>query len=72
MAAHSTILAWRVLWTEEPGGLWSTGSQKESDLAVATEHAAQHNIAEAFSLAQSQLCKNKYISPTYIPTGMDR
>ena len=27
MATHSSILAWRILWTEEPGGLQSTGSQ---------------------------------------------
>ena len=26
MATHSSILAWRVPWTEEPAGLWSTGS----------------------------------------------
>ena len=25
MATHSGILAWRIPWTEEPGGLWSTG-----------------------------------------------
>ena len=25
MATHSNILAWRVLWTEEPGGLQSMG-----------------------------------------------
>ena len=28
MAAHSNILAWRIPWTEEPGGLQSTGSQR--------------------------------------------
>ena len=28
MATHSSILAWRILWTEEPGGLQSVGSQK--------------------------------------------
>ena len=28
MAIHSSILAWEVPWTEEPGGLHSTGSQK--------------------------------------------
>ena len=27
MATHSSILAWRVPWTEEPGGLHSMGSQ---------------------------------------------
>ena len=30
MATHSSILAWRIPWTEEPGGLQSTGLQ-ESD-----------------------------------------
>ena len=30
MAAHSSILAWRIQWTEEPGGLQPMGSQ-ESD-----------------------------------------
>ena len=28
MAAHSSVLAWEIPWTEEPGGLQSTGSQK--------------------------------------------
>ena len=28
MAAHSSILAWRILWTEEPGGLLSMGSHR--------------------------------------------
>ena len=27
MAAHSSILAWGISWTEEPGGLQSTGSR---------------------------------------------
>ena len=27
MATHSSILAWRIPWTEEPGGLQSMGSQ---------------------------------------------
>ena len=26
MATHSSILAWEIPWTEEPGGLWSIGS----------------------------------------------
>ena len=28
MATHSNILAWRIQWTEEPGGLQSIGSQR--------------------------------------------
>ena len=30
METHSSILAWKISWTEEPGGLQSMGS-KESD-----------------------------------------
>ena len=28
MATHSSLLAWRIPWTEEPGGLQSTVSQR--------------------------------------------
>ena len=28
MATHSSVLAWRIPWTEEPGGLQSLGSQR--------------------------------------------
>ena len=28
MATHSSILAWRIPWVEEPGGLQSMGSQR--------------------------------------------
>ena len=28
MATHSSVLAWRIPWTEEPGGLRSTASQR--------------------------------------------
>ena len=31
MATHSNILAWKILCTEKPGGLWSMG-HKESDM----------------------------------------
>ena len=28
MATHFSILAWRIPWTEEIGGIWSTGLQR--------------------------------------------
>ena len=28
MATHASVLVWRTPWTEEPGGLQSTGSQR--------------------------------------------
>ena len=43
MATHSSVLAWRILGTEEPGGLLSLGSQRvrhyRSNLAAATAAA---------------------------------
>ena len=52
MATHSSILAWRIPWMEEPGGLQSMG-HKESDTAdrlnfhfhfhiVGREHSSTH------------------------------
>ena len=32
----SSILAWRIPWTEEPGGLHSPGGCKESDMTEAS------------------------------------
>ena len=40
MATHSSVLAWRIPWTEDTGGLKSTGSQR--DLTEATEYAHTH------------------------------
>ena len=42
MATHSSILAWRIPWTEEPGGLYSPWGRKESDT---TERLMQHKAA---------------------------
>ena len=47
MATHSSILAWKIIWTEEPGRLQSTGSS-ESDT---TEWAGTHiwmNVSELY------------------------
>ena len=55
MAAHSSVLAWRIPWTEEPGGLQSMGS-RESDTTEATQHAhmqgptVQHGNSTRYSV----------------------
>ena len=36
MATHSSVLAWRIPWTEGPGGLQSVGSQRLKWLSMAT------------------------------------
>ena len=43
MVTHSSILTWRIPWTEEPGGLKSvTKSHKELDITETTEHTHIH------------------------------
>ena len=39
MTTHSRILAWEILWTEEPGGLQSMGLQRVTAQDCGTEHA---------------------------------
>ena len=41
MAAHFTILAWRIPWTEESGGLQSMRSQSGKRLSMRTTPLAQ-------------------------------
>ena len=54
MATHSSNLAWKIPWTEEPGGLQSMGSQ-ESDM---TEHA--HTTQQTSLKDISSFCSTTY------------
>ena len=67
MATHSNILAWKIPWTEEPGGLQSMGSQSQTRLrdftftfhfhALEKEMATHSSILawmEIYGVAQSQ------------------
>ena len=44
MAPHSSILAWRIPWTEEPGGLQSMGpvAKSQTRLKQLSMHACMH------------------------------
>ena len=53
MATHSSILAWRIPWTEESGGLQSMGRKElntASDLVVAThkEHVCEGTMYDMY------------------------
>ena len=39
MATDSSIFAWKIPWTEEPGGLQSMGLQSQTRLNTHTHHA---------------------------------
>ena len=45
MEAHSSILAWRIPWTEKPGKLWSIGLQSQTQLEWLSVHAHFPGIA---------------------------
>ena len=69
MATHSSILAWKIPWTEEPGRLWSMGSQTvghdwatftslRMTISVGTERAFAENSTSI--LTNSQLLPAGY------------
>ena len=59
MATHCSILAWRIPWTEEPGGLQSLGWQRVKNAS------AQHSIA-----TPSLLTKQAQISGTILKSTL--
>ena len=42
MPTHTSILAWKIQWTEEPGGLQSMGLQSQTWLSMHYVHAVKH------------------------------
>ena len=58
MALHCSILAWRILWTEEPGGLHSVGLQ-ESDTATKPPHKYYFSIGILHVSGRQKKKKNK-------------
>ena len=59
-ATHSSVLAWRVPWTEEPGGLQSTGSHSQTRLS---DYAAA--AASLVGLSKAKLA-DAYVRKTLI------
>ena len=57
MATHSSILAWRIPWTEELGGLQSTGSQR-----------VRHDRATSLSLSQGPAKEFQWLNTHIYPT----
>ena len=65
MATHSSILAWRIPCTEEPGGLQSMESQSQTQLSD------EHSLSQGTSmngLVESESCS--VVSDTLQPHGV--
>ena len=57
MTTHSSVLAWEVLWTEGPGWLQSTGSQRVGqDLVTKQQQLDPNRIAGKLQLLPSSDC----------------
>ena len=54
MATHSSILAYKIPWTEDPGGPQSIGSQR-----VRHSHATEHSSMAHTWHVHSMLCSNE-------------
>ena len=61
MAAHSSILARRTPWTEEPGSLQSIGSKR--DRTEETEHVMHYNVVLVSAVQQCESTLYIHISP---------
>ena len=55
MATHSSVLAWRIPWTEEPGGLQSLGSQSQTWLKWLSTQVAHTCCCENFTIISRTL-----------------
>ena len=64
MATYSSILAWRIPWTEESGGLWSKGSQRvRHDWATITHHSVTFikSLFSSSSLSAIRVVRSAYL-----------
>ena len=65
MSTHSSILAWKITWTEEPGGLQSTGSQRvRHDLATKQQQmcvcvCVYTHMADTWFIVPYNVCMSK-------------
>ena len=70
MAIHSSILAWRIPWTEEPGGLQSIGSHRvEHDLKRLSTHVPHVGMCGYALLETHRKLGLKYSSVSFLKPG---
>ena len=63
MASHSSVLAWRIPWTEEPGGLESMGSQR-----VRHDGRDSTQAGTSYQVQKVRQCLSDSGSAVYLPT----
>ena len=59
VATHSSVLTWKILWTEEPGGPQSMGSQRVGhNWATNTQKIWEHFSKENIQMAKEHMKRN--------------
>ena len=69
MATHSSVLAWRIPWTEEPGGLRSRGSQRVGHNRATNSFASLPPLGSKASLSHwvwADHSPKKYSDPLFL------
>jgi len=59
MATHSSIFAWRIPWTEEPGGLYSPWGRKELEMTEQLTHTFVKRIDLMLSVLTTIIIQKK-------------
>ena len=63
MAIHSSILAWEIPWTEEPGGLQSMGLQKsQTGLSGKEQQLLIYSVVLVLSVHQNKSFKKNFFN----------
>ena len=63
MATHSSILAWEIPWTEEPGELWSMRSQSQTQLSIWAKHkiSNKNSVLNITCLSDTESGTSSYV-----------
>ena len=64
---YSSILAWEIPWTEEPGRLQTMGSQKRHDLVTKTRERERDLLIKALSLREVRSLVIAW--PSFVPSN---
>ena len=69
MATHSSILAWRIPWSEEPGGLQSMGSQRGAGNTTVNKINKVRPNRDCISFGNVDYIYNNKLIKKYISTS---
>ena len=65
MATHSSILAWKIPWTEEPGRLYSPWGHKELDTTKQLTHTANTTFVVVSYDISRKLIHSLFLESSY-------